>query len=541
MRISRHRLLIWALLAPILVLAAARGSRAAPDPLTCEGYPERRVFLESQSWWSDERQPSPGAHIHVGTCFPLFQEIRGVVTLDVRLVLHGDPGETNWLRIQVRETDASGSSTNAMEPVQIPLEWRCPLGQTCERWESVQVDTTQAAVDGRKEFRITLNVPSTPEGPNAGNRQFQTTRWHAILANGDRPVRDYEDHDRTGAAGWYTVSEYTNARLRDQYAVQAAEQTLCGIWSPQVLGEKDHLVVSIDSANHGMDPGIIVYDGLADGAWRSVDIDTSTLSQGTHRLFLRADDTMPNGTSSGVFVIPFRVGTTGIASETSCSDGLDEDCDGQNDCSDPDCSDDPACVCDGDGICEAGEDCIGCPSDCRSGTCGNGRCDAANGEDCVSCPSDCNGKQGGSPSGRFCCGAGGGKNPVPCSDERCTSFGFACSNLPTLATCCGDSSCEEGEDRLSCSVDCGDPPSCGDELCEFGESACRCAVDCGTPPLVEEICTNGLDEDCDNQVDCFDPDCSGHAACSCLPRDAACTNGAECCSGKCKGGVCRGG
>jgi hypothetical protein len=144
------------------------------------------------------------------------------------------------------------------------------------------VDTTQAEADGRKEFRFTLNVPSTPEGPNVGNRQFQTTRWHAILANGDgRPIRDYDTLDRTGAAGWYTDS----------------------------------------------------------------------------------------------------------------GDGLDDDCDGSNDCRDIDCSRDPICICDDDGLCEFGEDCDGCPGDCPGGTCGNGTCDVANGEDCVSCPTDCNGHQ----------------------------------------------------------------------------------------------------------------------------------------------------
>ena len=65
------------------------------------------------------------------------------------------------------------------------------------------------------------------------------------------------------------------------------------------------------------------------------------------------------------------------------------------------------------------------PSDCVGGTssgavCGNGVCEAGNGEDCVSCAADCNGKTGGKPSNRFCCGDGDGPNPVSCSDSRCT-------------------------------------------------------------------------------------------------------------------------
>ena len=46
--------------------------------------------------------------------------------------------------------------------------------------------------------------------------------------------------------------------------------------------------------------------------------------------------------------------------EVSCADTLDNDCDGLADGADPDCP----TACDGDGICEPGEDCLNCPSDC---------------------------------------------------------------------------------------------------------------------------------------------------------------------------------
>ncbi|WP_428267771.1 multicopper oxidase family protein [Haliangium sp.] len=70
--------------------------------------------------------------------------------------------------------------------------------------------------------------------------------------------------------------------------------------------------------------------------------------------------------------------------ELSCTDGLDEDCDGDADCADADCSAAPACQaggCDNDGVCEAGED-------------------------CTSCSGDCDGVTSGPPSSRFCCGDG---------------------------------------------------------------------------------------------------------------------------------------
>ena len=71
--------------------------------------------------------------------------------------------------------------------------------------------------------------------------------------------------------------------------------------------------------------------------------------------------------------------------ELSCEDGADNDCDALIDCDDPDCAAAPACVvpqCDGDGVCEPGED-------------------------CMSCASDCDGKlSGGKPWRFFCCGDG---------------------------------------------------------------------------------------------------------------------------------------
>jgi hypothetical protein len=63
---------------------------------------------------------------------------------------------------------------------------------------------------------------------------------------------------------------------------------------------------------------------------------------------------------------------------------------------------------------------------CRDFFCGNDICEPAAGEDCVSCDLDCNGKQNGPASGRYCCGDGGGQNPVGCADPRCTADGNTC-------------------------------------------------------------------------------------------------------------------
>ena len=90
----------------------------------------------------------------------------------------------------------------------------------------------------------------------------------------------------------------------------------------------------------------------------------------------------------------------------------------------------------GDGFCDGpgGEDCTTCSQDCPSSPpvlpgCGNGFCEPGQGEDCLNCAADCNGKQNGKQSNRFCCGDGDGQNPVDCSDSRCNSQGFQCSDI----------------------------------------------------------------------------------------------------------------
>jgi len=106
----------------------------------------------------------------------------------------------------------------------------------------------------------------------------------------------------------------------------------------------------------------------------------------------------------------------------------------------------PCTTCDGDGLCESGESCQNCPNDCPLPACGDGVCQPAIGEDCVSCSSDC-----ASMPDRYCCGDGDGDEPVDCSDSRCRSNGFACTDV---LSCCGDAVCDGLENGGACAVDC---------------------------------------------------------------------------------------
>ncbi|MBW2529303.1 MAG: hypothetical protein JRI23_34320 [Deltaproteobacteria bacterium] len=172
--------------------------------------------------------------------------------------------------------------------------------------------------------------------------------------------------------------------------------------------------------------------------------------------------------------------------ETSCTDGADEDCDGLVDCDDADCDAAPACLpttgC-GNGICESSEDRCSCAADCGTPPtaesscsdgvdedcdglvdcddgdcasdsacapttgCGNGTCDA--GEDRCGCPADC----GTPPATEALCANGGDDDcdgDVDCNDSDCASS-TSCVAPPTCsskgASCTSAAQCCSGKCR----------------------------------------------------------------------------------------------
>jgi len=73
---------------------------------------------------------------------------------------------------------------------------------------------------------------------------------------------------------------------------------------------------------------------------------------------------------------------------------------------------------------------------------------------------------------------------------------------------CGDGTCDTGEDACNCPADCSGA-CCGNGVCESGEDSCNCQADCG-------------------------------GTCSCGGNKAPCSTNADCCSGNCRGGSCKG-
>ena len=201
-----------------------------------------------------------------------------------------------------------------------------------------------------------------------------------------------------------------------------------------------------------------------------------------------------------------------VTSETNCGDGMDNDCNGLADCSDPQC----LSVCCPNGVCNAAENHCNCPSDC--GTAPATEINCTDGRD-----NDCDGA-------------------VDCFDSECFSLPVCCGNgtcSPPEHSCncpgdCGlpagsETICNDGlDDDCDGLTDCADPTCfgqptiCGDNVCTSPpENSCNCPNDCGPSPPTE-ICNTSFDLDCDGMVTCNDPDCTSIFG---FPCDSGCGNG----------------
>lgn len=268
-----------------------------PNPLTCTGYPERRIFLEVQSWW-DGTNTNGMAHVHAGTCFPLGQTVHGVVRLDTRITMHDNPGHLFALSTDLF-TNGLGTGDNNY----IKLDRYC--SGTCQFWVTSYVDT-RGALDGWHEIRIKARVRFADE-----RRQMTSTGWVVRTENGNAYG---SSRDATGAVigrGWYEGDGYQNPDIRSMSSVLGGP--VSGTWTVNVrLGPGGQGFAPTFTAAY-VDPDF----HMGSEGWRVLSrlttylgplaIDTTRLANGPHRLVLRVESEHNGEMLDGILVLPFTV------------------------------------------------------------------------------------------------------------------------------------------------------------------------------------------------------------------------------------------
>jgi hypothetical protein len=242
--------------------------------------------------------------MHLGACMPYHQTLTGVVGIDVRVILHDNPGTFDYLNPVL----VSNSQELSLPHVLTLNGMSCPVG-TCTSWVHLDVDTRLIVNDGLEEIRLRgyTNEPN-------GNIMHASINTLAYFKNGN-PLSDLDRRPYERGKGWYTGAGYCESDVLSDLPVGPVS----GVWTPQLqivdhgaAGDLPvtHSSVRLDPDFHAMPviPGTILID--ASVPWTgSVAIDTSTLTNGRHRLVLRADCDDPRGsTNSGVLVVFFTVG-----------------------------------------------------------------------------------------------------------------------------------------------------------------------------------------------------------------------------------------
>jgi hypothetical protein len=301
-------------------------------------YPEPRIFLENQAWWQPTVSGTENhGHIHTAACIPRPTwpdgtpiEVTGSMPLAIRTILHDNPGFLRYSRVHMTTAAANhiGMFTGVIGQncVEGGPNWnQATLG--CVWWTTGSVDTTISEYDGYQEFRVGSNVRQTQA---AGDTMFSTGAWMVYLANG-KPVRNFHHNaagtslDWTAGSGWYLGANYEIARLQSPLPY-----SLAGSWTFSIAlvpgahgADPTHGFVSVDPDFHHGSVGTVLYDGSAPTT-RTITLDTTTLTNGVHKLFLRTDapcdgtagnncgvkadgSTNNVSTNSGAIVIPFLV------------------------------------------------------------------------------------------------------------------------------------------------------------------------------------------------------------------------------------------
>jgi outer membrane biosynthesis protein TonB len=311
------------------VQEAASVTATTTNPFGCAA---GEIATDAQAWWMPmgSQKGNNFGHLHTTVCFPHMKTLSGKVNFRIRSVLHNNPGQFRRLMVQIFGPNHADPGCNddyaiickEIKPTRTLANCTSTggtltdNGMTCTWWDTLTVDTNLFDYDGIQEFRFRGFVRE-PDG----NDMRTSTGLHAYVKNG-HTLHNYTTRNFMEARGWYASVNYTNARLHNP-----PTGPVSGVWKPSVElkpGSGGAAVTSwyasIDGDFHKGNPGTPICpsgvkgDPMAPicgtGSYiGTVSIDTTKLTNGWHRLFLKADAASSSlgSTNSGVLAILFEV------------------------------------------------------------------------------------------------------------------------------------------------------------------------------------------------------------------------------------------
>lgn len=290
-------------LALMVVFGLLSVAPAQAADTSCQGYPETRQFIDAQAWWT----PTPGktggddfGHGHLGGCIPERESI-GATTLDVRVLLHDNPGKVRYASLVTKTADQEYTRFKDYSIAGMT----CPQG-TCERWLKWTLNPAWFNYSGLQEIRYRMFIDE-PDG----NRMHVSLNFQAYIVNG-KVAKSVTRQPYLRAKGWYTGADYCEAALK---TVPLPNSPITQPWSPtwklvwhgsRTDRPVTHASVRADADFHAdpPNPGKVLYDG---GPYEGP-VTVNGFAPGTHKLQARSDCDDPRGsTNSGVLVVPFGV------------------------------------------------------------------------------------------------------------------------------------------------------------------------------------------------------------------------------------------
>jgi hypothetical protein len=259
-------------------------------PLAC---PSGSVFVESRAWGTpagvsfDEYQG-----IDEGTCLPT-GSVSGTVSFPLHIGLRHNPVTIDQIRVYVADA-AHGSGVLGYDS---GTGHNFVTGVTDGNREADITIPVNVGIlgSGWKELRFQARVHRSAFP--AGQLSFATTGWQVRVNGG---TSTYRTLPWTEVRSWWgDAGPYVHSRFLSDLPITP----ISGVWPFTVAYPDGHGSTTVDTDSHA-DPMVIGPDLHCTS---SCSLDTRTLADGTHFLFLRSDAAIAGGTSSSIEVIGFTV------------------------------------------------------------------------------------------------------------------------------------------------------------------------------------------------------------------------------------------